>query len=473
MKEHKITVCILLIFFFFTDAAVAQISPTKISFLTAQEIIPILQSANVDIPLELQNLSQKQLETNWLKWITNQDLEIRKRLEQGDEDSIVNLLLFGSSFSSAPRMTEVQMTRLAQEKGQNAVQVYQAVLQNRLEDFTKALVKKQKNERLDFAKKYLIKKLKIDVETENNRNKVKKYLLRSLMRVFNESTSFAKLIQEAKNNEVDEFSVRSKLFNQRGLSSDTSLKPNLAIENAIIQIKEKGYLKNIKKVAIIGPGLDFTDKEEGYDFYPPQTIQPFAVIESLLKVNLVNKNDLRIDTFDLSPKVNTHINNFAGKAKLKENYTIQIPIDTEKKLTEEFSKYWESFGSIIAIPNKSTTLTDLPNVKNRAVSVRSEFLSKIHPFDTNIVLQSPQLQEKDRYDLIIGTNIFLYYDSFGQALAMKNLEKMLKQGGILLSNNSLIEFPFNSIHSIGYTKTTYSDKTNDGDAIVWYQKNIE
>jgi hypothetical protein len=31
----------------------------------------------------------------------------------------------------------------------------------------------------------------------------------------------------------------------------------------------------------VGPGLDFADKQEGYDFYPLQTIQPFAVIDSL------------------------------------------------------------------------------------------------------------------------------------------------------------------------------------------------
>jgi chemotaxis methyl-accepting protein methylase len=94
----------------------------------------------------------------------------------------------------------------------------------------------------------------------------------------------------------------------------------------------------------------------------------------------------------------------------------------------------------------------------------------IRAFDTNIVLQSPVLDEKDRYDLIIGTNIFLYYDSFQQGLAMRNLAKMLKVGGVLLSNNALIEFPFTPIHSVGYSKTIYSEQKNDGDAIVWYRK---
>ena len=99
-----------------------------------------------------------------------------------------------------------------------------------------------------------------------------------------------------------------------------------------------------------------------------------------------------------------------------------------------------------------------------------DILGKINAFDTNIVLQHPNLKEADRYDLVIGTNIFLYYNSFEQALAMKNLNEMLKNDSILLSNNALIEFPFTPIHSIGYSKAIYSKKQGDADAIIWYQK---
>jgi len=47
---------------------------------------------------------------------------------------------------------------------------------------------------------------------------------------------------------------------------------------------------------------------------------------------------------------------------------------------------------------------------------------------------------------------------------------MLKDGGILLSNNALVEFPFTPIHAVGYSKTIYSNQNSDADAIVWYQK---
>ena len=40
-------------------------------------------------------------------------------------------------------------------------------------------------------------------------------------------------------------------------------------------LKSKGLLAagSVHRVAVIGPGLDFTDKNEGYDFYAPQSIR--------------------------------------------------------------------------------------------------------------------------------------------------------------------------------------------------------
>ncbi len=450
---------------------IPQTTSPRISYLSFQEAKPLLEAMKTDLPPDLLNLNDKDLESRWPIWAKKSDAEIRGRLEQGDEDSIVNLLLFGTSFTKEPRMTESQMNQLAHDQSQDAVKVYQTVLQHRLNDFASVLASRQSNERMSFAKSQLIKKLGIGVETEDGKKAVIRYLILALRRVLSESAGFANLIQQARNNKDDEFVVRSMLFSRRGLSSDTSLKPNLAIENALVQLKEKGILKKVLKVAIVGPGLDFTDKDEGYDFYPPQTLQPFAVIESLLKLNLTDKNSLQIDTFDLSPKVNSHISGLALKAKRNENYLIQLPLDTTRKWTPEFTKYWADFGRLIALPAKPmTTTAGLANLYTRTVSIRSEFLGRVHAFDTNIVLQSPVLAEKDRYDLIIGTNIFVYYGQFEQGLAMVNLEKMLKDGGILLSNNALVEFPFTPVHNIGYSKTIYSDQKADGDAIVWYQK---
>ena len=43
---------------------------------------------------------------------------------------------------------------------------------------------------------------------------------------------------------------------------------------------------SVTRVAIIGPGLDFTNKADGYDFYPIQTSQPFVVADVLMRLGL-------------------------------------------------------------------------------------------------------------------------------------------------------------------------------------------
>ena len=78
------------------------------------------------------------------------------------------------------------------------------------------------------------------------------------------------------------------IFRDRGLASDTLLWINFAIDQALAEMKAAGALRprSVRRVAIIGPGLDFADKQEGYDFYPQQTIQPFALIDSLGRAGL-------------------------------------------------------------------------------------------------------------------------------------------------------------------------------------------
>jgi hypothetical protein len=440
----------------------------KINYLTFQEVKPILETLKTSLPTEVSEIKN---ESQWSAWVKKSDADIRQRLELGDEDSIVNQFLFGTSFTNQPRLTEDEINRLAQEKSKDAVKLYEEVIRDRLEDFTNVVVSPTNNERMSYARDYFRKKIKIELSTIEGKTEIKKIVITSLFRAINEAKNYTAIIEQTRSNQDEEFRARSAVYQSRGLSSDTSLKPNLAIESAIKQIKEKGLVNNVLRVAIVGPGLDFTDKDQGYDFYPPQSIQPFAVMESLLKLKLAVKNNLKIDTYDLSPKVNSHIANLSLRGVKNQPYQIQLPLLSDTNWTKEFTDYWTGFGILIG---KQTTPISAPSnlkvLKLRSVLVNAEYLGKIKAFDANIVLQSPVLTEKNKYDLIIGTNIFVYYGEFEKALIMKNTEKMLRKGGILLSNDALTEIMATNVRKIGQTETFYSDKRVDGDLVIWYQK---
>ena len=106
----------------------------------------------------------------------------------------------------------------------------------------------------------------------------------------------------------------------------------------------------------------------------------------------------------------------------------------------------------------------------RAVSIRPAFVSLISSADVDIILQHLELVPTERFDLIIATNILVYYDTFEQSLALANVEQMLRPGGLLLSNNALLELPASKMRSVGYESVAYSDRAADGDHIIWYQR---
>jgi hypothetical protein len=80
------------------------------------------------------------------------------------------------------------------------------------------------------------------------------------------------------------------------------------------------------------------------------------------------------------------------------------------------------------------------------------------------------LAPPEQFDLVIATNILVYYDVFEQSLALANIERMLRPGGLLLSNNALLELPALGVRSVGYETAVYSSRAGDGDHIVWYQR---
>ncbi len=91
---------------------------------------------------------------------------------------------------------------------------------------------------------------------------------------------------------------------------------------------KSGKLKpgSIQRVAIVGPGLDFVNKQQGVDYYPPQTTQPFAVLDSLLRLGLSNPQTVEVYTLDISPRVNVHIEAARKNAAAGREYTVQLAV---------------------------------------------------------------------------------------------------------------------------------------------------
>ena len=81
-----------------TAGAAAAVAPAR--FVRYSEARPILTELAGKLPAELGGLTAAQLESAWPAWIERHDRDVRARLDQGDEDTTVNWMLYGTSFTS-------------------------------------------------------------------------------------------------------------------------------------------------------------------------------------------------------------------------------------------------------------------------------------------------------------------------------------------------------------------------------------
>jgi len=297
----------------------------------------------------------------------------------------------------------------------------------------------------------------------------RRYLIENLARVRAEQESYATRIVSAqgRGSATTEIAERSRLYRDRGLSWDTSLAPNHGIEESLRALREQGWIApgSIRALAVVGPGLDFADKQSGYDFYPLQSIQPFALLDSVFRLGLARPADIQLTAFDINPLVIEHLG--AARRRAAGGYRLHLPMDITVPWQPGLLDYWRRFGDRIGTP--ATRLKPPPamgKIDVRAVQVRADVVERLRPLDLNIVVE----REDSQFDLVVATNVLLYFDTLEQALAVSNIEHMLRPGGFLLSNNAVLEFAGSKLRSVGYQTVVYSDRPDDGDHIVWYRR---
>ena len=424
-----------------------------VSFANAK---PVLEAQAGELPPELKEPN----EGKWKTWAQHEDNVVRTRLEQGTLDSMINLLLFGTSFTTQPRV--ITMNDFGDP-----------VVQARVTDLLEALRNPGNNERI-ISLRNLLRSRGVEPDKSAGYEQTKNFVLENLRRVVQEQNIIREQFDQAgrESNQETALSERSRVFHDRGISVDTTILSSFGIDGALRDMKERAVLskRSITRVAVIGPGLDFTDKGFGYDFYPLQTLQPFAVYDSLVRLGLAEPGKIEMTAFDISQEVVEHLRRARERAKRGENYVVQLPRESWPWAPEAV-QYWRSFGSEIGAPvapiQPPPALTGL---ETRAVAIRPEVVLSCKPVDLNIVLEESDRSATGPFDLIIATNVLIYYDTFEQALALRNIASLLKPGGFFLTNDWLPQVSQIPMRSMGYTPVRYGESGDWGDNVVWWQR---
>jgi SAM-dependent methyltransferase len=216
---------------------------------------------------------------------------------------------------------------------------------------------------------------------------------------------------------------------------------DFALEQALAAVRDRGELtrRPVERAAVIGPGLDFVDKAQGYDFYPVQMIQPFALADSLMRVGLATRPS--ISALDISGRVLDHLRDARQRARQGKAYRWNLVLErnsAELEIDPEFAGYWRRAGDRIGTAVAIEGAAPIDVVQARAIDVRAENVLAVEGVDSNIVFERIAAPDADgRFDLVVATNILVYYESFEQALAVSNMAGMLRAGGLLLTNQPI------------------------------------
>ncbi len=199
-------------------------------------------------------------------------------------------------------------------------------------------------------------------------------------------------------------------YANRGHSTDTAIAANYAVWQGLSVLRAMVPKLELKRILIVGPGLDFAPRTELIETARPQSYQPFAVLDALLALGMKPL----IHSVDINPRVIRFFQTFAADPVLELHAQ-----DGER----DYLAYFQQLGQ------KLGTVQETGSIKT--VTVRTEWARAVTAEQRNIVTEAPL----SGYDLVIATNVLLYYKGPELTVAISNIAQSLKPGGYFLHND--------------------------------------
>ena len=370
----------------------------------------------------------------WSRWTWDRDIAIRGRIDHGIEDSISALIIFGSSYTTLPRIPSAA-------DAVNAAGDLTAKARARLDAFVQAL-DEQDSDRLSLALEFL-RRRRVTLE------ELRAFLAGNLRRFAIEGVA------------DQQKQAQGREYTDEGISPEAPFLANFGIAEALRTLKtSNAFPAHIRRIAVIGPGLSIAGEAPAYDFCSPQIIQPFAVLEAVLRLGIAS-NDVQVTAIDVNPYVLAHLR--AAKVH-SQHYTIQLARATSTGWTSTAIDYFAHFGDVIGAP--ATAIPTQSGAEFRAVSVKPQNMTRLNVQELNIIVQSPAAQA---FDLVIATNVLTNYGPFEQGLALANIATMLSHSGIVVTDGSLPAAKITDLEAAGTSFAPFSID-GSGDTLAMYRR---
>ena len=338
-----------------------------------------------------------------------------RRVREGDLDHLIFYALQSTRFTRRPPIEPALSAKALIDGGNNVP----ANVRARLEDLLKALESSSTDPRLTYFRGLVHSTFPSGREREAA-------LAREYARVMKFVYDKEFVAQRAGPNAVAE------LYHSRGLSTDTEVEAGYVVYNGLGVLKSLDPAMRIRRVLIVGPGLDLAPRTGYLETTAPQSYQPWAVIDAVVSLGLSTTAELSVVGADINPRVVEHLRQAAHSPPLLTMVT-GIGETPAVEFAKDYTDYFARLGRSIGEVTDRTPPKELAGHLSKAVRVRPDVARTLSAEQLDIVtgrlVGAP-------FDLIIATNILPYFDDTGLMLALTNIHAMLAPGGVFMHNES-------------------------------------
>ena len=382
-------------------------------------------------PLQSRLADQNVRAESFAAFVERTHAESLRRVREGDLDHLVFYILQSTRFTKAPPI-EPALSAKALVEGlpdpqrraflaEEASPAISQPVRARIREFVQALASPARDRRLTYFRKLVL-------TTFPDRRQREDALAREYLRVMRFVYQKEFIAQGSGGNAVAE------LYRTRGLSTDTAVEAGYVVYNGLGIVRSLDPNLRIRRVLIVGPGLDLAPRTGLLEAGPPESYQPWAVIDALLSLGLSRAGDLEVVGADINPRVVEHLNASRAEppvltlvSEIRESDTVSLSAEYR----DYFARWGRAIGEVLPAGREPAAVAPGHLVKTVRVSRNAAGVLKGVPLD--IVTER---LDAPGFDLIIATNILPYFNDVQLMLAMSNVSAMLAPGGVFLHNEA-------------------------------------
>lgn len=341
--------------------------------------------------------------------------EARARMRDGDFDHLVFYVLQSTHFTTLPPIEPAMSAREFVGASRGADGKEPAAVEARMRAFFAAVDSKDGDARLAYFRALLA-----DAGAVDRHELLRREYARAMRFLYQKE--FVSRAPDAV----------ERLYQTRGLSTDTAVEAGYAVQIGLGVLKGLDPSRRIRRVLIVGPGIDIAPRTGMLEVGPPESYQPWAVIDALIRLGLSSPDDLEVVGADINPRVVDRL-----RAAHDDPPVLRLVSGVGESdgltFSREYREYFDALGTAIGTPRRGI---GAPGHLSKTVAVSAKAAAPLRAVPLNVVTER---LDGDRFDLVVATNILPYFDRVELMLAMGNVASMLATGGAFLHNDPRAE----------------------------------